>query len=387
MSRARFLATALAIAVLALLIPTRALAAPGEGSFAPSSVIAPISRIYLASGTGTDAKQVVLYECTGSAAECAVDLADQAALDKLFAKPVSVPVGSYDTIGINCVSATMRVKGTVDLGALPERPGAPSAPAATYRTVAAGGITSAPGEPEYVDIATMGCIPHVRLPKPLEVREGEVVDLSAVFTLRDVAWARASATASDFGNCIIGSGGVVCIAFPTLVIFPTAGQVRIEAYLVSEIIGAVREDAPVAEHRDRAGAQILFLVGADGEPFGGWLRPYYSQTSVRPNGIYHTALKPVAKNPPGPGDDGRLPGGASDGGAGDASSDAGALDASAPFGPPMGAASYAFESFGNDMGSLDGFRLRFERFYRSEHYGFMLQESVATKAAYLAFAR
>lgn len=387
MTRARLLAASLALALFALLLPRTARAAHGESSFSPSSLVAPISRIALESGAPPDAKEAVLYECKGSAAECAVDLADQAALDALFAKPAAVPVGTYHTISVRCVTQTMRVKGTVALGELLVRPGEPSTPAATYRTQATDAITATPGEPEYVDIATMGCIPHVRLPKPLEVRAGETVDLSALFTLRDVAWARAGATSTDFGNCKIGAGGVLCIAFPTLVIFPTAGQVRVEAYLISEIMGEVRESAPIEEHRARAGAQILFLIGADGEPFSGWLRPYYSQTSVRPNGIYHTALKPVTKNPPGAGGgDGRLPAGSSDAGD-DAAGDAGDAGAPAPFGPAAGTPSYVFESYGDDGRTLDGYRLRFERFFWGEHYGVMLQESIALPAAYLAFAR
>jgi hypothetical protein len=365
------------------------MAGRGQSSFTPTSVLAPIKRVYLATPKGDEAKRIDLYTCGGTAEACAVDLADQAALDALFAKAVAVPVGTYETVGFELVEPKMRVKGTVQLTkrADPMLPDPVSTPY-TFRTVSGADVLSdSAGAPEYAELPVSN-IPESVLPRRLEVRAGDAIDLSALFTLRDVAWGFSSQEGeTSWGNCRRGPNQTgLCIALPALAVFPATEKVTVEAYLISERMGPMSDATTVGEMRAFAGAQILFIVGADGEPISGWMRSYYSETSKRPNSIYHSRLRFVRRNASPP-DAGVTPA--------DAGDDAGASDAgpdAATSFPPLaaGAVAYELQDFGyqqpEDDPDTTRFRLRMAGFYRADHRGQMIQEGTGT-AVYYAFAR
>jgi hypothetical protein len=373
------LLVAAAVAVLvALAFPATARADQGESSFTPSSVLAPIRGIYLRSSADPN-KHGIVYECPSQDEKCAVDLADQAALDALLAAPAAVPVGTYDTIDINCVpTIPLRVKGEVDLGPVQRSPIDPVIPGAHYHTSATETLSSGPGAAEYTDmepfVVPERCLPEVHLETPIEVRAGETLELSALFTLRDLAFAAMPGGPHLSDRCSRGSGGEVCLGFPLLAIQPADRPVTIETYLVSEIIGDVPPDATIEWHRARAGGQVLLLVGQDGEPFGGFFRNYFSQTSTRPNGQYGGRIRTITKNPPdgatdaGPPDSGD-PDAGDEAGASDAGDDAQVIEAGVPFGPPAGASSYRIVDFGLDWQNPADHQLLFDRFYREDHMG------------------
>ena len=95
------------------------LAAPGEQSFDPTHIEVPIVKVVLEGGPSDRPTRVDLARSCSD--NCAVDLIDENALQRMFLDDATVPNGDYDRIAIHhCkegdTSYTARVTGKVDIG-------------------------------------------------------------------------------------------------------------------------------------------------------------------------------------------------------------------------------------------------------------------------------
>ncbi len=78
----------------------------GDTSFTPTSVVIPVTEITL---KNTDGNNSLLYTCSGSMADCCVDISDASALAALSAN-ASINAGTYDRIAVG----TCRDEGNYD---------------------------------------------------------------------------------------------------------------------------------------------------------------------------------------------------------------------------------------------------------------------------------
>jgi hypothetical protein len=255
-----------------------AFAEPGEGSFTPTSLLVPIRKVTL-EGSGAAS---TLYSCDPTAGhDCLVDVADNTALAKLFAQPSTIGVGSYDTVGIyNCKDEqqfTAKVKGTVVLSGV------------TWYTAGTSVLSSNAADFDYVSVAFAGCKSGPTLPAPVAIHEGDDVNVSAFFTLANVAWVSAGPQTS--GGCALTPSGTarsVCVALPELVPYLGTAAPTVETYYVTEDVS----DTTAA----KAGGQVLLLVDGAANVFGGFLRRLFSDTSRPPMVSYDAPLASIAAN-------------------------------------------------------------------------------------------
>jgi|GEM_PF-1754382 len=305
----------LVVAAAASLVSGRASAAHGESSFTPASLVTPIVYVELSRSTPgspsdpAPSRPQSLYTCAAMeayaaqqqgggagapsgapisaadvAAQCMVDLADDAALGALFAGEHEIEAATYDTIRVStCVESgyEVKIKGTVLLGGV------------TYRTTAGAdplalGDAFAGDDADYVTVQHSGCSFSYSLPTPVRIAAGDAVTVSALFSLKDVAWGALGAN-GIFGGCAGTFGGhAVCTSYPT--ILPYVGSVAptLETYHVSvdpdDLDGA------------RASGQVLLLSDAAGLMIGGFTRRYLSELSPAHGLNFDTPLKAIGTN-------------------------------------------------------------------------------------------
>lgn len=263
---------------LALGVSGVALAEPGEGSFTPTSLLVPIRKVTL-EGSGTPS---TIYSCDPtSGQDCLVDVADNTALAKLFAQPAAIGVGSYDSVGVyNCGDEqqfTAKVKGSVVLGGV------------TWYTAGSKVLSSSAADLDYVSVTYAGCKAGPSLAQPVVVHEGDDVDISAFFTLANVAWV--SSSLQPGSACTFTPSGTarsVCVALPELVPYVGTAAPTVETYYVTEDQG----DTDAA----KAGGQVLLLVDGTTNVFGGFLRRLFSDTSRPPMVSYDAPLAGIYVN-------------------------------------------------------------------------------------------
>lgn len=267
---------ALALSLLALAAPLDAFAAAGESSFTPKSLRVPLRGVRL-DGAGGSA---TLYQCADGG-DCLVDMADDAALDALFASAVEVRPGTYDRVAFDhCIPGASGysafVAGDVMLAGT------------AYHTVAGPDafLASDGSLTDYAPLPFSGCSSTVPLPAPLTVAKGDELELGAFFTLSNIAWGALGP--NGIGGCASTGAQSVCSGYPIPVAFVGAVSPTLETYFVTEDLA----DTEAA----KAGGQMLLLCDADGVPFGGFSRRLYSETSVLPHVLYDTPVKSVARN-------------------------------------------------------------------------------------------
>lgn len=263
---------------LSLAVPAVAFAEPGEGSFTPASLLVPIRKVTLEGSAGTS----TLYSCDPTTAkDCLVDVADNTALAKLFAQPAMISAGTYSSVGVyNCGGEqefTAKVKGTVVLGGV------------TWYTAGANVLSSNAADYDYVSVPFSGCKNGPTLPAPVTINEGDDLDISAFFTLANVAWVSSGQQLS--GGCALTPSGTprnVCVALPELVPFVGTAAPTVETYYVTE--------DPTDTDATEAGGQVLLLVDGASNVFGGFLRRLFSDTSRPPSVSYDAPLVSIVAN-------------------------------------------------------------------------------------------
>lgn len=283
-------------------LPGDARAAAGEASFSPVSVRVPIRRIQLegsgamgsggmdsgAMGSGAMGGPQVVYECAGASEDdCLVDLADEAALAALFQQPAAITPGVYNQITIlTCYQEGryhVRFKGQVEIGGV-------------MRYTRSGPVPLSQDEADYgyVSAEHQGCGYSFPLGMPLLLQAGDDVQLSAFFTLRDIAWGMVghgmgSGGCFDDGTEAQGHRDATagaCIAYPNLVPYAGALAPTLEAYHVGQA------GAPLSQ----ANGQLLLIAGGDGRLLGGFTRRLYSEASASPMLNWDTPLRRIEDN-------------------------------------------------------------------------------------------
>jgi hypothetical protein len=298
-------ARSLIISAACLCAASTALAAPGESSFTPTSLLVPLYAVRL---LGPNNGGADLYKCSSAGpvdpnaavdlddagvpemAEdaCLVDMADNAALAALFTHAIDIPPGTYDTVLVSLCPANgatgyaSYVKGEVELNDT------------TYYTASTTQVlTTNPNHQGYTRIEYAGCASGVPLPAPVTVADGDEITVNAFFTLQNIAWAQLSGNGP--GGCTFNAANTlkVCTAYPIPVTYVGATSPTLDLLYVTEdqsdLLGA------------KAGGQMLLLRDPAGRVFGGFSRRLYSPTSVQATVNYDTAIKSVVNNAPNPG--------------------------------------------------------------------------------------
>jgi hypothetical protein len=307
-------------------VASPAFANQGESSFTPSSLYLPVRFIRL--GNTTTNQQVQLYRCpterdpslppdagsggsggtladagsagvTGTVADdsdaganpevladdCLIDMADNAALAALFSSPIDIDPGTYDTIHVDQCRAgdqgySSFVKGSVKLKGT------------TYYTTSGGDdvLTTTRADSRHVRVDYQGCGAEIPLPRPVTLAAGDHLNVSAFFSLRNIAWATIDEN-SSLGGCAFNASRSqnVCTGYPIPVASIGATTPVVETYYITED----QTDLDAV----KAGGQMLILRdGVAGEPFGGISRRLYSADSVQPSGNYDTPIKSIMIN-------------------------------------------------------------------------------------------
>ena len=266
------------VVALSLAVPAVAFAEPGEGSFTPASLLVPIRKVTLEGSAGSS----TLYACDPtSAKDCLVDVADNAALAVLFAQPAMINTGTYSSVGVyNCAGQqdfSAKVKGTIVLGGV------------TWYTAGANVLSSNAADYDYVSVPFSGCKNGPSLSAPVTINEGDDIDVSAFFTLANVAWVSSGLQTSD--GCALTPSGTprnVCVALPELVPFVGTAAPTVETYYVTEDM----DDTNATE----AGGQVLLLVDGASNVFGGFLRRLFSDASRPPAASFAAPFVSIVTN-------------------------------------------------------------------------------------------
>jgi hypothetical protein len=350
-------------------VPARA--APGESSFTPTSFVMPVFNVMLSHGLTVN---VPLYSCADAARsaapigdagdagapipgapgndDCLVDMADQSALDNLFAGAIDIPPGTYDSVVVGTCRESgefmARVKGTVDLEGQ------------TYYTTSTESVLSTDSADQgYSSITYAGCGMTVPLAAPITVTADQAITVNAFFTLQDLSWVLDNYS-PGLGGCATiapAHGQSVCSGLPVLVGYVGDAAPVLEAYYITE--------DPNDLLASKAPGQVMLLTSG-GEPFSGFLRRVYSHDSVSTGVSYDVPLREVNKNSADPGDAG------SDAAAG---LDAGTLS------------TYDVIAIGDPKEDLTKYRVRFPRFVLGDHTGTFFTANGASQIPYRAVRR
>lgn len=258
-------------------------AAPEDAAnFTPSSVVIPITEITLRNG---DSGGSPLYSCTGSLAECGVDITDSTALTALSAS-ASIATGTYDRIAVG----TCRNEGNYDATIT----GTTIITGTTYYTT----TPTIPGESDVlstnstdlgpVTVNYSGCSNEYLLNSPITVAEGDSIVVNLFVNLENIAWAKSDNSSSIPSGCQNNSGGnntqVVCMAYPDVVASIGTASPTVQTYHVS------------VEGSPKKVGQFVLLFNEDGSPLGGFTRPFYNELPLNDPSGFDTPLRTFSSN-------------------------------------------------------------------------------------------
>ena len=296
------LAVLLAILSLAPCAPARA--AEGEASFTPLSFYVPLYGLALENSM-TNAS-TALYHCAAAEnadddagvldpaedagtgdewlmGNCLIDMADNSALEHLFGEAIAINPGTYDrirvyTCGPGQSSYSTFVKGRVNFGGVDYYTSSHSSAV----------LTTMPGVYRHTRVEYAGCASDVPLPKPVTIAADDSIEISAFFSLRDIAWATITGNGPP-GGCTFNHdhNQSVCTALPIPIAYLGAETPALERYFVTE--------DPSDLDAQKAGGQMLILRSGDGTAFGGWARRLYRTASHNPSVGYDTPIKSIKK--------------------------------------------------------------------------------------------
>ncbi|MDH5444341.1 MAG: hypothetical protein OEY52_02220 [Gammaproteobacteria bacterium] len=263
---------------LSLVLENSAQAATNENSFTPTLLKKPIKEISLGSSTDSTA-YASLYSCSGTLADCMVNIADNTALASLLSASVSISAGTYDQIKISSCTTeggyTAQVQGQVTLGST------------TYYTASgADPLTTSVGSLGPVTLSYSGCVSTYKLPTPVVVTAGSTVHVSLYINLVNITWAKLGTKTIPSG-CTENTGKTmsVCSAYPDVVPYVGTTTPTVEIYHLKANGGGAGTE----------GGQILLLFDASDNILGGFSRRLFSQNSVALS-QFDTPLKTFTKN-------------------------------------------------------------------------------------------
>jgi hypothetical protein len=306
----------------ALLWSSAAFAGDGESSFTPSSLYVPIRNVLLINTSSNLTS--ALYRCpsepdqppppnggsggasagTGGAGgapstiaddgdagiapeilndDCLVDMADNAALAALFSGAIDIEPGSYDAIVFNQCRAGAQgyssyVKGKISLSGQ-----------TWYTTSGSGSIlTTARADNRHVQIDYSGCSSVVKLPHAVTLAAGAAMNISAFFSLRNIAWATLTSNGPPGGCAFDANSHNVCTGYPIPIAYLGSDSPSLQTYYVTEDQSDL--------NATKAGGQLLLLRTSEGLAFGGFSRRLYSAHSVNPSVNYDTPIKTLMLN-------------------------------------------------------------------------------------------
>ena len=260
-----------AVALLAVFLPTApASAAPGEGSFTPTSYVVPVRQIALVSEPGHI--YTTLWSCGTSL--CEVDFADPASIAAVLGEITSdVTPGVYQglafqTCGEGGTGFEIAIRGSVTLGGTLYQTTGGAVPLTTDATAAAA-----------TRVPHAGCAMEFPFSTPQLVQPDRALSLQAGFTMRNAGFA-STGNIGGWGGCLATATGSVCVASTSLVMAPSTETLRLESYLISEDV--------TDETGATSGGELLMVVDSASVPFAGFSRRFYSETSVFPTVLYDT---------------------------------------------------------------------------------------------------
>jgi hypothetical protein len=280
-------------------IAAPAFAAPGEASFTPSNLYVPLRGVVLEDSLSH--RSAELYRCAAltpaadgdagaedadrPSGDCLVDMADNAALQALFSSPIDIEPGTYDRIRLdNCAPGAMGyssfVKGHAELNGT------------TYYTMAAGSgevLTTSAAHAGYIMTDYNGCSSLITLPQPVIVAENDALNITAFFSLRNIAWATLTGNGPP-GGCVFNPDHTqsVCTGYPIPIATIGADAASVDTFYITEDLA---DSAAL-----KAAGQMLILRTPAGAPFGGFSRRLYSATSIDPSVNYDTPVKSIVAN-------------------------------------------------------------------------------------------
>jgi hypothetical protein len=282
MKNIRRLTGVLATGTLVTLMSSALHAAPattGDSSFTPTSVVIPVTEITLRNG---DSGGSQLYSCTGTLADCGVDITDATALAALAASS-TIDAGTYDRIAVGTCrdegSYDATISGSVNVDGVDYYTTTPATPGTSnvLSTVAAdlGPVT----------VNYSGCVSEYLLSSPITVADGDSIVVNLFVNLENIAWARTRSASSIPSGCQNnGTDQVVCMAYPDVVAYIGAATPSVQTYHVS-----VQGSTNVTD------GQFILLFNADGSTIGGFTRPYYGPASSGTSG-FDTPLRTFSAN-------------------------------------------------------------------------------------------
>jgi hypothetical protein len=309
------------IVLCSLSLAAPVLANEGESSFTPSSLYVPVRFVRLASSTSNLSSQ--LYRCssepdprippgagsggsTGSAGtpgtvasdtdagtdpellsgDCLVDMADNAQLAALFSSPVDIEPGTYDQIVVDQCSRGAHgyssfVKGKISLSGQ------------TWYTTSGGDavLTTTRADNRHVQVDYSGCGSTIMLPSPVVLAANDAVNISAFFSLRNIAWATLTSNGPPGGCAFDTHSHNVCTGYPIPIAYLGAESPTLDTYYITEDQSDLSADT--------AAGQLLLLRTGSGNAFGGFSRRLYSAHSLNPSVNYDTPIKTLRRNPDG----------------------------------------------------------------------------------------
>lgn len=260
-----------AVTLLSGFLPAAtASAAPGEGSFTPTSYVVPVRQIALYSEPGHI--YTTLWSCGTSL--CEVDFADPASIAAVLGEITSeVPPGVYQglafqTCGEGQTGFEIAVRGSVTLGGTLYQTTNGAVPLTTDATAAAA-----------TRVPHAGCALEFPFASPQLIQPDRELSLQAGFTIRHAGFASTS-DIGGWGGCVRSATGSVCVASNSLVMAPAEQTLRLESYLISEDV--------TDESGATAGGELLMVIDSSNRAFAGFSRRFYSETSVFPTVLYDT---------------------------------------------------------------------------------------------------
>ena len=262
-----------ALALLAVFLPTApASAAPGEGSFTPTSYVVPVRQIALFAEPGHT--YTTLWSCGTSL--CEVDFADPASIASVLGEITSdVTPGVYQglafqTCGEGETGFAMTIRGSVTLGGTVYQTTGGAVPLTTDASLASA-----------TRIPRQGCAMEFPFATPQLVQPDRELSLQAGFTIRNAGFA-STGDIGGWDGCVRSATGSVCVASTSLVMAPAAETLHLESYLISEDV--------MDETGATAGGELLLVTDSASVPFSGFSRRFYSETSVFPTVLYDTPI-------------------------------------------------------------------------------------------------
>ena len=261
-----------AVALLSAFLPAApASAAPGEGSFTPTTYLVPVRELAIYSEPGHI--YTPLWRCPDTAIRCYFDFAAATPFgDLLDGLEVEIPAGVYHGLAIKTcnageTSSEVQVAGSVTLGG---------------RSYFIFDETPLRDDVEYSHLTVIpyqGCAMEFPFASPQLIQPDRELSLQAGFTIRNAGFA-STGDIGGWDGCVRGTTGSVCVASPSLVMAPAEQTLRLESYLISEDV--------TDESGATAGGELLLVTDSASVPFAGFSRRFYSETSVFPTVLYDT---------------------------------------------------------------------------------------------------